>query len=196
MAVTTKTFYVSTIDNFLAVRSDKSLDLSTIKIVGTPTITTLIAEATIGGSNIRLEATGTFSNAVRSQVKTLADFYKADALVSNTKIYIDNILDQEQIFSPAVKPSDFIESEYSLAKLTALYSGNDIFVGNPAKVQTAGDSLNGYGGDDIFYGNGNGQYDDIFHGGSGKDTSVYRGKLANYAIKASDVWDPVAQKPT
>ena len=39
------------------------------------------------------------------------------------------------------------------------------------------------------YGNGSGKSDDIFYGGSGTDTSVYRGKLSNYTITAGAVWN-------
>lgn len=195
MSVTTKIYGKETMGNFIKTPSPEDLDFSTVKVIGTPTSTAAAAEITISGTKISFEITGIFSDAARGQLKTLADFSRLDVLISSTKIFIDNALTQEQTFSPAQKASVVVD-DTSLAKLNSLFSGNDIFIGSETAGQTDNDSINGYGGDDIFYGNGNGQYDDIFHGGSGKDTSVYRGKLTNYAIKASDVWDPVAQKPT
>lgn len=80
----------------------------------------------------------------------------------------------------------YYDFDYELSLLT----GNDLFYGSPDSPE--GDGLQGLAGNDKFTGYGDDQYGDYFDGGEGVDTSVYRGKRADYEVKFSDdIWDSI-----
>jgi len=63
----------------------------------------------------------------------------------------------------------------------SLLSGDDVFLGKAALVNN--DFVQGMGGNDRFTGFGNSiSYGDMFYGGEGLDTSIYRGKISEYRI--------------
>ena len=75
---------------------------------------------------------------------------------------------------------DATDYAYELTKL----SGNDIFTGTRGSGQN--DEIQGLGGNDRFTGYDNSsRYAERFFGGDGLDTSVYQGKISEYAINAS-----------
>lgn len=76
-----------------------------------------------------------------------------------------------------------------------LYAGNDIFIGtlNPGKDGSA-DCVDGFGGNDVLYGNGAAKSDDIIYGGAGVDTSVLRGKSSSYTLATASVWNEYTNK--
>jgi hypothetical protein len=78
--------------------------------------------------------------------------------------------------------------------LQKIYAGNDTFVSTTISSNAPDDKVNGYAGNDNFYGFGDGG-SDLFDGGTGIDTAVYRGVRTNYAIsKAEGFWNPVTDR--
>lgn len=117
-----------------------------------------------------------------------------NGVVSKYEEVEEQTVANETIFSPSIPVSVFAGLEQSLEKLTAVYGGDDTYVG--ATVVSSSDDeydwFHGYGGNDRFQGNGDGTENDIFWGGDGVDTAVYRGPQSNYRIIASNtLLDPV-----
>lgn len=112
-------------------------------------------------------------NAITGTHKTVSIYFRGELMSSET---YDPGYDVAKVLN-----YDF---DYELSLLT----GNDLFYGSPDSPE--GDGVQGLDGNDKFTGYGDDQYGDYFDGGDGVDTSVYRGKRADYDIKRSDdIWD-------
>jgi len=165
-------------------------------ILGTPTNTKITFAATNNGANIEGELYGNFQYPL-VMPKNYSQFLNTvNGTISGVKIYLNNVLMQTSDYSPSV---GIIDEELALTDKTAaakLYSGNDTFIGptNITKLDDS-DTIDGFGGNDIFYGNGSGKYDDIFYGGTGIDTSIFRSNLINYTITPSTaIWNNYTEK--
>lgn len=82
----------------------------------------------------------------------------------------------------------------------SLLSGDDAFIGST--TANINDNIQSAGGNDVFAGYGDtrtsdGSVGDQFYGGSGVDTAVYRGKLAQYSIdQHATIYDARGQSYT
>jgi hypothetical protein len=146
------------------------------------------------GVLVEVSTTGSFQypNGVP---KTGADFEKIVGTVTSQEVKVNGLLFEKKTFSPAINGQLNIAADTLTSAAQELYAGNDIFIGtlNPGKDGSA-DCVDGFGGNDVFYGNGVGKSDDIFYGGAGVDTSVYRGKSTSYTIATGSVWNEYSQK--
>jgi hypothetical protein len=174
---------------------DINLPRDAFELVGTPTASQIVVKASYQGMTIQAVVEGNFQYP-NGLLTKLADFSaKTAGTTTQIKSSINGVLVEQTVFSPGVDTQLEKQAETSKAAAEIIYSGNDIFIGyrgNNAKSAT--DVLNGFGGNDIFFGNGIGDGSDVFYGGSGTDTSVYRGKKDNYTITPHTVWDEYTQK--
>ncbi|WP_322993517.1 hypothetical protein [Limnohabitans sp.] len=174
---------------------DSSLPRDAFELVGTPTANQIVVKATYKGMLVQAVVDGNFQYP-NGLPTNLADF-SAKATGTTTKIEtsINGVVMERTVFSPGVDAKLENQAKSSKAAAEIIYSGNDTFIGfKSGKSTAASDVVDGFGGNDIFYGNGIGEASDIFYGGSGRDTSVYRGKKANYTIAPATVWDEYTQK--
>jgi hypothetical protein len=111
------------------------------------------------------------------------------ALIENVEAYVNGELAEREEYSPAELLSNLIGLDNDINKLEIVHSGDDFFYGS--ELGNEDDNVNGYAGNDTFQGNGD-ENGDIFHGGPGVDTAIYRGPRSNYVVSsASNLWDPV-----
>lgn len=147
-------------------------------------LTRVLFEAPLSGRIISAELLGNFSSTfpVGTSVLTTID-QSTTQTISRERVYIDKVLiEDRQYLSPALAEDVFFADIDSTSVLYAkLYSGNDLFIGSTRAVDAKNDEANGYAGNDKFYGYGD-SGSDLFNGGSGIDTSVYRGAFANYTM--------------
>lgn len=127
---------------------------------------------------------------------TLADLIlkSPDGFVSKYEEVEEQSVANQIVFSPSIPVSVIAGLEQSLEKLTAVYSGDDTYVGAAVSSSSSDeyDWFHGYGGNDRFQGNGDAAENDVFWGGDGIDTAVYRGPRSNYRIiESSSLLDPV-----
>ena len=170
-------------------------DLNGFKLTQASTTTQAIFQVIDGAITTRAEFAGTFTK-VFSAGTTLSTFLAGSPGVSSrVLIYENNVLVQDDFYSPAVDTNLIMTADHdaTLSQLAKLYEGDDIFRGSSNAIQ---DGPIGYAGDDVFYGYGCPQgQSDYFNGGDGTDTSVYRGKLADYSISAvSQIYNPATLK--
>ena len=140
--------------------------------------------ATASGIRIRAETIGTFPTVARvgTPVTELLNS-NAGVLITGENVYVNDVLYQTIRYSSPVLASDSfnVDRDATSSLYRKIYSGDDVFIGS-ATLQGAGDDkVAGYAGDDLFYGFGD-EGADLFDGGAGIDTSVYRGVFANYEI--------------
>ena len=111
------------------------------------------------------------------------------ALIENVEVYVNGELAEREEYRPAELFSNLIGLDNDINKLEIVHSGDDFFYGS--ELGNEDDNVNGYAGNDTFQGNGD-ENGDIFHGGPGVDTAIYRGPRSNYVVSsASNLWDPV-----
>ena len=111
------------------------------------------------------------------------------ALIENVTVYVNGELAEREEYRPAELFSNLIGLDNDINKLEIVHSGDDFFYGS--ELGNEDDNVNGYAGNDTFQGNGD-ENGDIFHGGPGVDTAIYRGPRSNYVVSsASNLWDPV-----
>lgn len=174
---------------------DISLPRDAFELVGTPTASQFVVKATYKGMLVQAVVNGKFQYP-NGLPTTLADF-AAKAVGSTTKIEssINGIVMERTVFSPGVDAKLEKQAETSKAAAEIIYSGNDTFIGfKSGKATSASDVVDGFGGNDVFYGNGIAEGSDVFYGGTGTDTSVFNGKKASYTIAPYTVWDEYSQK--
>lgn len=168
-----------------------SLTQDKFLVVGTPSNSEINVAVTVGGVEVKGVATGNFQYPSGLPKNMLEVNTIVSGSLSNIKIYANNVLMQETQYAPTVsiKDSDLAERDKTVA--AKVYAGNDTFIGATDMTKDDdSDTVDGFDGNDNFYGNGAGKYDDIFYGGNGIDTSVFRSKLSNYTVTAtSNVWD-------
>lgn len=103
-----------------------------------------------------------------------------------TSVYLNGVLQQFESWSDGYDLANLHNYDFNYE--LSLLKGNDVFEGS--KDSPEGDGVQGREGNDRFTGYGDGEYGDYFDGGASIDTSVYRGKHADYDIKFSaDIWD-------
>ena len=149
------------------------------------------------GVSMSIEVMGTFP----SNVGTLPDIeallkIAPKSSVSKLVVTLNGRMMSMDEFFPTV-PLDLllgfgVTTEDQIAPL---YAGNDTFIGSPEPQQIDSDQINGYAGDDLFTGYGDAGVSrgrpDIFFGGSGVDTSTYRGLRSEYTVEKIDsIWHP------
>lgn len=177
--------------------SDISLDK--ILVIGTPTST----EATFGfefqGKILAITVQGNFQYSSQSYPKNLLEaksIMLSGSTITEQAVTFDGVLISKEQFNPAVSFPDFDLAETDKAAASRIYSGDDTFIG--ATDTTASDdtdTIDGFTGNDTFFGNGVGQWDDAFYGGDGIDLSVLRGKKSNYKITpGGDLWNSYTDK--
>ena len=113
--------------------------------------------------------------------KSMAD---VTGMIVALDLSFGGILSQSETWSDGANVQQILDFTY----LMSLLSGNDSFEGSP--THNGGDNVQGLGGDDSFKGYGDGDSSDYFFGGSGIDTSIYRGKAGEYTFTRSNtIWD-------
>lgn len=176
--------------------SGKPLDQ--ILVIGTPTSTEGTFGFLVDGKQIAVTVRGNFEYLPDSHPKNLleAKAMIKSGTVTEQLLTFDGVLVSKEQFSPAASFTDFDLSETDKAAAARLYSGNDTFIGATDATPTDdSDTIDGFAGNDVFYGNGVGGGDDCFYGGDGIDASVLRGPLSNYAITpGSDLWNNYSGK--
>lgn len=165
-----------------------------LQVAGTPTSSQVSLSATYKGLLLEATVTGAFQYG-NSLPKTAADLKNATANVATIELKVDGVLLSRDIYSPQISLKLQDDATTLVSAATVVFGGNDTFIGalNPGK-DGAGDTVDGFGGNDVFYGNGSGAWDDTFYGGAGIDTSVYRGKSTSYSITSGNVWNDYTQK--
>jgi hypothetical protein len=152
--------------------------------IGTPTNTKITFGVTVDGFDIKVEGQGDFQYSSGLPKNASEYVTYVDGSVSGFKIYLNNVLMESRDYSPSVNIKDEDLAYRDKTSAAKIYSGNDIFIGpnDTAKDETYSDAVDGFDGNDVFYSNGSGKNDDIFYGGNGIDTSVFRGNLVNYKV--------------
>jgi hypothetical protein len=180
---------IITLNNIPQVPDATALSRDAFQVVGTPTETQIVATATYKGQSFKVVVDGSFQYPL-GLPKTGGDFSTVTAVLTQQTLYFNNVVGSRTSFTPSVDGKLQKNADTQIAAAQVVFGGNDTFIGalNPTKNDGV-DTVDGFGGNDIFYGNGSGKSDDIFYGGSGTDTSVYRGKLSNYTITAGAVWN-------
>jgi len=184
---------IASADNSSGISQDKIL------VIGTPTTTETTFGIEIQGKMLGIIVKGNFQFSSQSYPKNLLEARSmtlTGSTVSEHALTIDGVLISREQFNPSVSFNDFDLAETDKAAASRVYSGDDTFIG--ATDTTAGDdsdTIDGFTGNDTFYGNGVGQWDDAFYGGAGIDSSVLRGKKSNYKITpGGDLWNSYTDK--
>jgi hypothetical protein len=174
---------------------DLNLTREAFQLVGQPTATEVVVSTTYKGMLIQAVTTGSYQYP-NGLPTTLGEFKRnATGTTSQIEVSINGLVFERTQFKPSVNALLEYQAETSKAAAEIIYSGNDTFMGfKSGKATSANDVVDGFGGNDVFYGNGIGDGSDIFYGGAGTDTSVFNGKRANYTIVRSTVWDEYTQK--
>lgn len=163
-------------------------------VVGTPTSSLINLSATYKGLLLEASVTGTFQFG-NVMPKNFEDLMNSKTQAATVEFKVDGVLYSKDSYSPPVDLKLQDNAYVLVSAATVVFGGNDTFIGalNPGK-DGAGDTVDGFGGNDVFYGNGSGSWDDTFYGGAGTDTSVYRGKSTSYTIESASVWNEYSQK--
>jgi hypothetical protein len=165
-----------------------------MQVVGTPTSSLINLSATYKGLLLEASLAGSFQMN-NGTPKTAADIKNADFQVDSVEFKVGGVLFSKDAYSPQISLKLQDDAVTLTSAAVVVYGGNDTFIGalNPGK-EDGGDTVDGFGGNDVFYGNGSGRWDDVFYGGSGTDTSVYRGKSTSYTVTSVSVWNEYTQK--
>lgn len=144
--------------------------------------TKLIAQVHVDSDVFKVEATGSFSyNALKVSMDDVSGTFSAIAVYKNGILWETHT---------TTTPLDVVKSTFGDPRYLDALSGDDTFSGSTTfAVQ---DAVRGEGGNDMFtgYGDKGSNGADQFFGGSGVDTSIYRGKLSEYKIQLNtNIWD-------
>jgi hypothetical protein len=172
-----------------------------ILVIGTPTSTDLtLGFSTSSGKQIRIYSKGNFQWGTGAMPKNLSELLELQKLnpgfMTEQTAFVGSSQISKESFLPAISSNDYDLIDRNLAVAARIYAGNDTFIGaTDSTSKDDSDTVDGFAGNDVFYGNGSGKYDDIFYGGDGVDTSVLRGKSTNYTItQSSDIWNSYTKK--
>jgi hypothetical protein len=198
MSVIIKSFVASFggIYNIPQAPDPTSLTEDKFLIIGTPTSAEMSFGITLDKVNLKGVVTGDFQ-LPSAPLKNLLEFNSNTAgTVSSFKLYADNKLMQSEDYSPSISIADSALEYTDKTAAARIFSGNDTFIGaTDVTKNDSGDFVDGFDGNDVFYGNGSGKDDDTFYGGNGIDTSIFRSKLSNYTIVSnSALWNQYTQK--
>jgi Ca2+-binding RTX toxin-like protein len=172
--------------------SDGSEDLSILKAASGATTSRASFAASMGGESVSLMIDGQFSQAATGV--DLITWIRANlnSTVSKIDVSKNGSRVQTEEYVGSISFNTLINLWDSIPTLQSGFAGDDTFNGSTSP-QSGGDNINGYGGNDSFYGNGDGgdNSPDRFFGGSGTDTAFYRGPKSNYTITSiTQIWDP------
>lgn len=173
-------------------------DFSTdsLLVVGTPTTTKISFSAVHEDFLLEATATGTFEFA-NGLPKTAADLRNTNSLIAGLELKVNGLIFSMETYSPQVNLKLQDDATTLVSAAAVVFGGDDTFIGalNPGELNK-GETIDGFGGNDVFYGNGIGSSDgnDIFYGGEGVDTSVYRGSSTSYTVKAGAIWNAYTDK--
>lgn len=161
-----------------------------LPVDATSTSTQVTSTFTFESMRVVATFTGSFGNNPAS-LATLSGI--ASQTISGFSAVVDGVQLFAYQFSPSVVLSDAwaADSGNNASLMAQIYSGNDTFIGSlQSSPDGDNDWVNGYGGNDVFYGNAGatGPYPDGFYGGDGLDTAVFRGKWADYSISSAYQW--------
>lgn len=170
-----------------------------ILTIGTPTSNLATFGFVVQGKQIAIIVKGNLQLLSESNPKNLleARAMTLDGLVTEMLVTLDGVVISSEQFSPAVSFKDFDLYETNKEAAARVYSGDDTFIGatDTAADDENSDTVDGFAGNDVFYGNGVGKYPDNFYGGDGIDTSVLRGGKSNYKITpGGDLWNSYTDK--
>ena len=193
MTVTYTAFSNNRLLNIYKPPTANSFDPSTIVVIRSSN-SQVVFEINYQGSFLRLESNGTFEGIapVGSTVRQLINSGGSPPLISSDNIFVNNVLFETFRYATPVNGYDLFnaESDATSNLYSKIFAGDDVFIGSSILQGAASDKAAGYGGNDTFTGFGD-DGSDLFDGGTGTDTAVYRGVLANYEIsKASGFWNP------
>lgn len=161
--------------NLYNLASSSPLTAADVLIKNTSTATRI--EAFVPKYGVTFVAEGNFKlNSV------LTDGSSVSGLASKLYIYSkDGVLNEIETWATGSEVSD-----YSVAYGLSQLAKDDAFIGSATYGNR--DQVQGLAGNDRFTGYGDSSSGDLFFGGDGVDTSVYRGKLSEYTIaKVSDI---------
>lgn len=154
--------------------------------VQTATATHLSVAGSFQSESFTLELTGSFPSLNASS--TLGN-YIANAATATALTFTS--MDHGQMSFISDQPIGLqtllsIMSNNDSLGLQQFFSGNDTFIGSPnTNNDNSNDHIFGYGGNDTFTGNStSGGNADLFNGGEGIDTAVFRGNADDYTISA------------
>lgn len=183
MSIIVQSTSATTLDNYYD-PNDAGPNWSNLT-VQTATATHLSVASSFQGMSFSLELTGSFPSLNPSSTlgNYIANAATATALTLNTS---DGLLSltSDQAISLQTLLSNLTSNDSS--GLQQIFSGNDTFIGSPnTNSDSSNDHVFGYGGNDIFTGNStSGSYADLFNGGDGIDTAVFRGNADDYTISS------------
>ena len=100
--------------------------------------------------------------------------------ILTNSVSINGVLNETETWSGGADVQQLMDFTYT----SSLLLGDDSFEGSA--TFNGDDQIQGLGGNDRFKGYGDGQFNDYFYGGDGRDTSIYRGKLSEYVVKSED----------
>lgn len=168
-----------------------SLVAEAIPVAGSPSSTRMEFATVVGGEKRNVVFEGNFSYP-NGAPKSTADLKSVSGEVTSRRFFLNDQLFGSDVFTPSVSLQQLINADSSLSVAQSVYGGDDVFIAakNPG-AKDQGDIVDGFGGNDTFHGHGSGsQYQDIFYGGTGVDTSVFDGPRGSYQIiKTSDVYN-------
>jgi hypothetical protein len=164
------------IDNL---RADDEPLLVTEILLQSVNANSMTGSAPANRGQVTFTATGNFTFNVTP--KTWAD---VTGTFLSLNVFFDGILIRTESWLEGINFQKYFDFTYQ----KSLLSGNDYFEGS--STYNGNDQVQGLGGDDSYKGYFDGQYGDYFFGGSGTDSSIYRGKASEYTItRSSTIWD-------
>lgn len=192
MTVTYTAFSENSLLNIYKPPTANAFDPGTLVVIRSSS-SQVVYEVNYQGLILKVESNGTFGGIppVGSTVRQLINSGGSSS-VSSENIFVNNVLFETFRYSTPVNGYDLYnaESDATSNLYSKVFAGDDVFIGSSVLQGAASDKAAGYGGNDTFSGFGD-DGSDLFDGGTGIDTAVYRGKLANYEIsKASGFWNP------
>ena len=193
MSVTYRAFGSGSVESFFHLPSEERFSPTSFILREDSTHSKMVFGANYRGLEITAELFGPFSGVYPAGTPVLRMLPDMNGgLITQTNTYINNEWIENVVYSPSILAVDLFnaDSDATLISFNKIYAGNDIFIGSTAPDNSSDDQVNGYGGNDTFYGFGDGG-SDLFDGGVGVDTAIYRGNLAGYILEdAAGFWNP------
>jgi hypothetical protein len=192
MTVTYTAFSENSLLNIYKPPTANSFDPNTL-VVTRSSSSQVVFQANFQGLTLRAELNGTFGG-IAALGSTAAQLINSgiSSLISSENIFVNNVLFETIRYATPVIGYDSFNAQFDATSnlYSKIFAGDDVFIASAVLQGAASDQVAGYGGNDTFSGFGD-DGSDLFDGGTGIDTAVYRGKLANYEIsKASGFWNP------
>lgn len=187
MSVTLTAYASNTLGTFVDSDYDGP-NWSSLPIDATSSSTQVTSTFTFEGLHVVATFTGSFG-ANPASLGTLSGIFSQP--VTGFSAVVDGVQLFAYQYSPGVSLSNAVAMDMgnNASVMEQVFSGNDTFIGS-LQSNSDGDNdwVNGYGGNDIFYGNAGSTGHDGFYGGAGSDTAVFRGNRADYSIASIYEW--------